>query len=258
MKTLGPERPSGQLPRRGLFLHVWVQKPWAALSLALICAAGAASLSLLLDQREILNRFIARESAQFSWMVFLSPGADRASVADALRTLPGTQSLRFISEDEAYDAVLRDPDLSQSLILTGRNPFPASYEVRWETPFLTADYLARAAEKIAGAPGIDRVGYDIPRVERLDVMQRLSKGMDLLLNGGFWLAAFLFLFHLGRIAFFPHGPFPGRRLFAAFLLGMLAGEAGFLAARSLTLFQFPEVLLAGPALALLAVFVQES
>lgn len=245
------------MKRRSLFLFVWTQKPWAAISLALICAAGTASLSLLLDQREILNRYIAKESARFTWMVFLKSGADRALAADALKNLPGVQSLRFISEDEAYDAVLRDPDLSQSLILTGRNPFPASYEVRWETPFLTADYLARAADKISTATGIDHVGYDIPRVERLDVLQRLSKGLDFLLTGTFWLASFLFLFHLGRIAFFPQGPFPARRLLAALLLGLLAGEAGFLAARDLTFFHFPEVLFAGPVMSLLAVLVRE-
>lgn len=185
--------------------------------------------------------------------MFLKTPADRPFLEGAIRALPGIQSIRFVSKEEALQIVEKDPVLAKSLTLTGRNPFPESFDVRWDPAFLRADAVALAAQKISQLEGVDRVGYDRPRVARLNVLQRLFHQGRLVLQTVFWMTAFLLLVLLGRACFFPRGPFPAGPCLASVAAGMLGGAAGSALARQLTADLSWRAFGTGPALGLLAV-----
>jgi hypothetical protein len=232
--------------------------PWAFFSLFVLSCLAVAAASFLYNERMFLEKHIARESSEIVWAVFLDGHADRAVLEESLRSLPGLRSLRFISQEEALDNVAQDPELSESLTLTGRNPFPEYFDVRWDPLFMQGDYLSHAAGKIRGMDGVDHVGFDGPRVERLALLQRLFYQMELLFMAVLWTAAVLSLTLLGRLVLFPSGAFPGANLAAAALAGLAGGAAGALAAQRFVSFFSWHAVWVGLAGSLLFVLIQES
>jgi hypothetical protein len=243
--------------RRSLFLSEWVSRPWMAFSVALLSLLASLSACVLLDQWEALKRSVSREASEISWVVFLQNHADKNAIEESLRSFPGIKTIRFISKEEAYEQVVKDPKLSQSLILTGRNPFPESFEIRWERDFLKKDYLEHAARKAGDLEGVDRVGYERERVGRSDILQRLYHQLGFLFTILLWAGSLIFFILVGRVAFFPRGPFPGRILISALVLGTLGGSLGAWAGQQWVAVFTPAVLGVGPAVGLILALIQE-
>jgi len=234
----------------------WRARPWGYAAVVLLSAAAAFAASLFWDQRQLLQQHIAQEAADISWVAFLAGHADKDVVEETVRALPGLRGVHFVSKEEAFDRVQKDPDLSQSLALTGRNPFPESFEVKWDPLFLRAEYLEHNAKKLGEIDGVERVAYDTSRVGRLDVSQRVLYELDLALLSVLWTTGFLLVLLGGRLLFFPKGLFPAGRVFAAAFAGAIAGAGGLAAAQHFHgVFHLP-LLAAGAVAGLLVVLIQ--
>jgi hypothetical protein len=204
---------------------------------ALLGAATAFACALCLDARDRLRRHVNQESSEIAWVVFLKGHADKGTLEEAIRSLPGIDEIRFISKEEAMETVLKDPALSESITLTGRNPFPETFDVRWKAFFLRPDFLNHAAEKIRELEGIDRVGFDQARVERLNAVQRMLYQLELALLALVWGTALLLVILLGKALFFPNGVLPDRLLWHSTGAGLVGGAVGVaLAMRFSTVF----------------------
>lgn len=194
-------------------------------------AAAAAASCLLAEQRSLWVRHATLEAGQIPWVVFLKDGADRAPVEETLRILPGLQSLRFISKEEALESAKADPAFSDGLALTGGNPFPESFVVEWSPLFVRGDLLEGHARRVAALPGVDHVDYDHPRAERYSLVQKTLSELDLAAETLTVLTAGLLLALVGRLLFFPRGPFPAVALATDAAAAGAGAAIGLLAAR---------------------------
>lgn len=211
----------------------WKSRAWAYGGLVGVGLIVAFGLSLLLDQRDTARRHIGREAAQIPWLVFLDGQADRDALEETIRSFPGIQSIRFVSKDEALRILQEDAVLSKTLALTGRNPLPESFEIRWAPFFLRPDYLDHTTQKVQELAGVDYVGFDRARVERLNVMQRCLYQTELALLGLLWGVSVALVLFMGRLLFFPRGALPGFRMFSGILAGAAGGFLGVLLSRGL-------------------------
>lgn len=219
-------------------------------TLGVLSAALGFSVSLLTQEHRMSSAFAAAESDAFRWVVFLKNSADRPSLEERLKSLPGLRRLEFTSKEQALESAQRDPALAEGLKLTVRNPFPESFDAVWNPDFLRPDYLSPLSEQVAGWDGVDRVAYDGPRLDRIALLSRLKvqrrAGVSILAGGT--LAALVFL--AGRWLFFSRRWRLAEILLAAGV-GALGGTAGAAAAATwLGAFDLPGTI-AGLALGLL-------
>ncbi len=231
---------------------------WTYAQVGLLGGAVSFSAALALDQQEVLRRHAAQEAADIPWVVFLQPRADRGFLEESIRALPGIQSIRFISPEEALEELQKDPVLSRGLTLTSGNPLPASFDVRWNAFFLRGDSLGHALQKVEALDGVDHVAHDRARVARLNTLQRQLYQLELVLVGLLWAGGFLALLAAGRLLFFPRGPLPAPRFFLCLLAGAGGGALGLAASRGLvTVFQ-PWAFLSGAVLGFLCFGLQDA
>jgi hypothetical protein len=165
-------------------------------------AATVAAVSLFSAQRTMWRRHLVVEAEGLPWVVFLKDGADRSTVEETVKILPGVESLRFVSKDEALESAKADPAFAGGLTLTGTNPLPESFVVRWNPLFTRADLLDQHARRVAALPGVESVDYDRPRVERFALSQKAFSQLDLAWATATALVVALFLSLGGRLLFF--------------------------------------------------------
>lgn len=250
---------NGRLPlvsTRNSFFSELAGKGWAHFAVAVASAVLVFAGTLLWEQRQGLRAHVQTEAADMPWMVFLEAHADKGVLEEALQAMPGLRAIRFISKEEALESVQKDPDLAQSLALTGRNPFPESFEIKWDPLYLRRFYLEHAAEKIRALDGVELVAYDGPRVQRAGLLQRSLYQLELIFLVALWVSVFSLAVLLGRVSFFPRGPMDTRRFWALTLAGAMGGAAGAGAAYALVEIFFWQVAAAGAVLGLLAALIQ--
>jgi cell division protein FtsX len=211
-----------------IFLESLRFNAWGLGAVLLMGMAGTFLGGLALESRSLVNRHMARESMEISWTVFLRDGAPRDFIEPKLKSMTGVQSVRYISRDEALETVQKDPLLSQSLTLTGRNPFPDSYELRWTPEFLGSEYIESTEAALRAMDGVDHVAFDRPRVMRAGLMVRLRQYMELALAVSFWAAAVALTLLVGRLFFFPARPVPVTLLAGGALVSVLGTLGGWL------------------------------
>lgn len=236
----------------------WRTRSWAYGGILAVGAIVAFALSLFIDQRDAVRNHVAREAGDVAWLVFLDTQADRHALEEAIRSFPGIQSIRFVSRDEALRTLQQDEVLARTLTLTGRNPLPDSFDVRWNPFFLRVDYLDHTTQKVREMKGVEHVGFDRARVERLNVLQRWLYQSELALLGLLWGASVVLVLFMGRLLFFPRGALPGLRLFSGALAGALGGAVGLLLSRSLVSGLSGRALLAAGASGLLLTLIQNT
>jgi cell division protein FtsX len=202
------------------------QRFWAYAALAALALSFSLAACLLWDQRETLKAHVGRDASESVWMVFLRPQADKDAVEQVIRSFAGIRSIRFVSKEEAYETIQKEPQLSRSLTLTGRNPFPDAFEVTWDPAVARTYFLDHTADKVREADGVDSVDYDRSRVERLNALQRALHQLEFALLAVFWVAAVCLVILAGRLLFFPEGPLPERRILACCLAGLAGGAGG--------------------------------
>ncbi|MBI4397485.1 MAG: hypothetical protein HY548_10345 [Elusimicrobia bacterium] len=238
--------------------HEWHARFGAYGSVAAVGLVAAFAMSLLVDQKELLRRHIVQESSQISWVVFLKGHADKGYLEEVIRSLPGIRDIRFTSKEEALESVQQDEVLSQSLTLTGRNPFPESFAVRWDPFFLREDVLRHATQKMETQDGVDHIGYDKPRVERLSLLQQVLYRLELALLSILWVTGFLIVVLAGRVLFFLRTPLRFGRVLVSVSFGVFGGLLGvFLSQRFVSPCSLKN-LWAGAAAGLLLALLEEA
>jgi hypothetical protein len=188
-------------------------------------------------------------------MVFLKAHADKGFIEETIRSFPGIRDIRFISKEEALENVQKDAALSESLTLTGHNPFPDSFDIRWDPFFLRPDFLGHVTQKISALDGVGQVGYDKPRVQRLDVIQRVLHQLELALLGLLWSGAFVSAVLLGRLLFFIKSPLPQAYLLSSLGVGLAGAALGAVLSQRFVIHFSWRVLWAGPAIGLLTALI---
>ncbi|MGQ0645734.1 MAG: cell division protein FtsX [Elusimicrobiota bacterium] len=244
---LPARRQAGKKSGPGPLLTEWRTRPGAYAAAGLWALAATFAAALLLDQRSLLHRVVDQEASEIVWAVFLDDKAEKDRLERFLRSLPGIRSIRFISKEEAYGAVLADPELAPSLALAGRNPFPETFEVRWEPSALHSRDLKEATALVRAHDGVERVDYDAARVARLDVLQRLFHEADFVLLGLVLAAAVLAAALSARLLFFSGRGYSARRFAVCLAAGLAGGVLGAgLAENAASIFSW-HVLWVGPA-----------
>lgn len=164
---------------------------WRAglLAIAIIAAAvfiAGAVLTVSLNVDRILERLAA--TAELT--IYLKPGdgePQRAAVAAVLDTHPVVTSSNFVGADAALARFRRElPELAALVGTLDENPLPSAFDVRLRDGVTDADTrsLVQALQR-TGA--IEDVRYD------RRIFDRLSDGLRIVRQGGFFLAAIIVL-----------------------------------------------------------------
>jgi cell division transport system permease protein len=179
---------------------------WRAALLAVITiAAGLFVLGFFLIVNTNLTQLVDRWTEAAELSVYLDDGATQEQLqsVDALVTTSGLAADRlYVSKADAVRRFTEDfPDLAVAAQGLGRNPFPASLEVR-----LTAraqqsgDAVDRLATTLAAAPGVADVRYDRRWLNRLNSAIRFAGGVGLIIIAMLAMAAALTVANVVRLA----------------------------------------------------------
>jgi len=179
---------------------------WRAATLAVVTiAAGLFVLGFFLIVNTNLQRLVDRwnEAAELSVYLHEDVTRDQLQTVDQLVVKSGLSvERRYVSKVEAAKRFTEDfPDLAGAADGLGRNPFPASIEVRLAGHAQTAgedvDALAAA---LAGAPGVADVRYDRRWLARLNSAIRFAGIVGGIIIAMLALAAALTVANVVRLA----------------------------------------------------------
>jgi cell division transport system permease protein len=170
----------------------------ALMSMATIAIAFLALGGFLLVSGN-LQRMVQRwmEAAEVS--VFLHDDLDertREAIAQVLAARPAAERVDFVSKDQALDRFTSEfPELSDVATSLGRNPFPASFEVRLRPGPDVAGEAEALSAAVAGLDGVADVQFDRRWLERVlsllagAQLAGLAVAVVLLLGAAFTVAA---------------------------------------------------------------------
>jgi cell division transport system permease protein len=94
--------------------------------------------------------------------VFLNEGLSRQDIdliAARLRLMPGADSVRFVSKDEAWEQFRADVGDEALLQAVGGNPLPSSFVVRPKPDYRTAEGVRSIARQAETLPHVEDVRY---------------------------------------------------------------------------------------------------
>jgi cell division transport system permease protein len=176
----------------------------AALAMLTI-AAGLFVLGFFLVVNTNLQQVMARwgEGAELS--VFLDDDLSREqlqSIDDRIERSGLAASRQYVSKADAAVRFRQDfPDLARTADRLGRNPFPASFDVRLRPEARNAGGAVDAlAAGLAEAPGVADVRYDRRLLSRLGLVIRTVTGVGLVVAFFLAIAAALTVANVVRLA----------------------------------------------------------
>jgi len=186
--------------------------PWPRV----VALAGLSSVvgfvaALAAQEQRLLTGFLTREAENCRWVVFLNDAADAPALEKEIRTLPGVRAVDFVTKEQALQRAILNPALAEGAKLSARNPFPESFEVRWDAAFLRPDYLLPVSRQWERWDGVHSVGFDASRLDRVVLLVRLSAQRRVAAAALAWGAAALGVFLCGRWLFWRRraaGRFP--------------------------------------------------
>jgi cell division transport system permease protein len=179
---------------------------WRAALLAIVTiAAGLFVLGFFLIVSTNLTPLVARWTEAAELSVYLRDGAtsEELKVIDELIAQSGLAAERvYVSRADAARRFAEDfPDLVGAAQGLGRNPFPASFEVRLAAHAQNAgEAVDNLAATLAGAPGVADVRYDRRWLRRLSSAIRFAGGVGLAIIGLLAVAAALTVANVVRLA----------------------------------------------------------
>ncbi|HYR68312.1 MAG TPA: permease-like cell division protein FtsX [Candidatus Dormibacteraeota bacterium] len=119
--------------------------------------------------------------------VFLNEGlsrADLATVAAALRSIEGVDSVRYVSKDEAWESFRQDITDEALVQAVGSNPLPASYVLRPAEGYRTAEgvrSIARGAETVPHVEDVRYAGEWVLRAEQVvGTLRRIGAALGMI------------------------------------------------------------------------------
>ncbi|HXW05321.1 MAG TPA: ABC transporter permease [Vicinamibacterales bacterium] len=179
---------------------------WRSAALGVLTiAAGLFVLGFFLVVNTNLQRVVGRWSEAAELSVFLHEDAtpEQVKALDAIVEASGLAAeTRFVSKADAMKRFQDEfPDLAGAAGSLGRNPLPASLEVRLNARGQDAgDAVDRMAETLAGTPGAADVRYDRRWLNRLNAAVRFVRGLGLLVVAMLAVAAALTVANVVRLA----------------------------------------------------------
>lgn len=179
---------------------------WRAATLAIITiAAGLFVLGFFLVVNTNLQRLVTRwnEAAELSVYLHDDVTRDQIQALDRLVAGSGLSSdRRYVSKAEAAKRFNEEfPDLAGTADALGRNPFPASIEVRLASHAqASGDRVDALAASLAQAPGVADVRYDRRWLARLNSAIRFAGVVGGVIIGMLAIAAALTVANVVRLA----------------------------------------------------------
>ena len=99
-------------------------------------------------------------------------------VGDRLRTVPGVDSVRFVSREEAA-AIFREAFGEEADLYDDAQFLPASYRVRLGSAYAQPDSMALIADRVGAWTPVDEVAYDRASVEAVERNLRVFSGVGI-------------------------------------------------------------------------------
>jgi len=130
----------------------------SVLSMSSILLILLLSMMILTGVDQYTDELESREEIS----VFLNEGLSRADVsllAARLRSLPGVDSVRFVSKEEAWDQFRADVADEALLQAAGENPLPASFVIRPGLDHRSAEGVRTIAREAETLPHVEDVRY---------------------------------------------------------------------------------------------------
>lgn len=183
-----------------------LRRGWRAALLAILTiTAGLFVLGFVLMVHANLTRLVGQWSEAAEISVYLRDDASKEQVAaiDATVATSGLSEQRaYVSKEEAAKRFAEDfPDLAGAADRLGRNPFPASFEIRLSRSARDAAEVVDAlAANLGAAPGVADVRYDRRWLRRLDAAVGLFRGIGLVVVVLLAFAAALTVANVVRLA----------------------------------------------------------
>lgn len=143
-------------------------------------------------------------------MVYLAPDVKEAEVLTLrhqISTLPGIESTRFISRDEAL-AIMKEQMKGQSSLLQDlkENPLPDAFEVRLKPSAKIEELVPEHAEKIAAFAGVSQVEYGQKWLGRFTNLFNLFRFAGYGLGGLFFMATVFIVANTIRLVLYSRRP----------------------------------------------------
>lgn len=176
----------------------------SALVAVITIAAGLFVFGFFLIASTNLQRLVGRwtEAAELSVYLDDKATAEQVKSVDAMVASSGLAAARqYVSKADAARRFREEfPDLSVAADGLGRNPFPASVEVRLASHATSGEAVETLAATLASAPGVLDVQYDRRWLARLDSAIRLARGVAILVVAMLGVAAALTVANVVRLA----------------------------------------------------------
>ena len=178
---------------------------WRAALLAVVTiAAGLFVLGFFLIVNTNVEQLVSRWNEAAELSIYLDDDATREQVkmVDELVADSGLSAQRqYVSKDDAARRFNEDfPDLAVAAQGLGRNPFPASVEVRLASNPNSGVAVDNLAATLASAPGVADVRYDRRWLSRLSSAIRFAGGIGALVIAMLTIAAALTVANVVRLA----------------------------------------------------------
>jgi cell division transport system permease protein len=109
-----------------------------------------------------VDRYTDQLESREEISVFLNEGLSRSDLAraeGALRAIPGVDSLRYVSKEEAWETFRSDIADEALIQAVGSNPLPASFVLRPAPGWRSAEGVRSIAREAETAPHVEDVRY---------------------------------------------------------------------------------------------------
>ena len=175
-------------PLRYLFTELWrTLSRHRTLCLASVLSTSSILLILLLFIMVLtgVDHYTEQLESREEISIFLNEGLARTEVdviAGRLRLMPGVDSVRFVSKDEAWEQFRAEIGDEAMLRDVGGNPLPASFVVRPRPEYRTAEGVRSIARQAETLPNVEDVRYAGEWVLRAEQVTRTLHQIGALLG----------------------------------------------------------------------------
>jgi cell division transport system permease protein len=172
----------------------------AVATIAVTLLLAGAFLLLVSNMERLLDRF--GEDIVVSAYLEAGMSADeQRALAERVRTAPGVESVRLVTEEEAMRR-FREGSAGQVSLLEGldENPLPASLEITLAPESRSSQGLAILVDSLDGLRGIDELGYGTGWVEGYARVTALIRGIGIAIGVVLALASLLIVSNTIRLA----------------------------------------------------------
>ncbi len=171
-----------------LFTELWrTLSRHRTLCLASVLSMSSILLILLLFMMVLtgVDTYTEQLESREEISIFLNEGLSRADVdviAGRLRLMPGVDSVRYVSKDEAWEQFRADVADEALLQSVGTNPLPASFVVRPKAEYRNAEGVRSIARQAETLPHVEDVRYAGEWVLRAEQVTRTLHQIGALLG----------------------------------------------------------------------------